>query len=70
MLSEDKFKAKAEDKFLRTRTRINLQGRGQSFEDEDKFEARKSCVKQIKPVSVQNHKNYSPHHYTDETRSK
>ena len=41
MLSEDKFKAKAEDKFLRTRTRINLQGRGQSFEAKDKFEARK-----------------------------
>ena len=61
-------KAKAEDKSLRTRTmtRTNLRGRGrgrgQSFETEDKFEARKSCVKQIKPVSVQHHQKYSPHH--------
>ena len=45
-------KFKAEDKSLRTRTNLRGQGQGRSFDAEDKFEDRKSCVKQIKLVSV------------------
>jgi len=57
------FEDEDEDKDKSFRPRTLFRGRGHSRPEE-------SCVKQMKPVSVQHHQKYSPHHYMDETRSK